>query len=1232
MKKSKTISVPKCTRNWFFTSDSCISIWENGLICNQWFLDQLNSFGSYSNGNVLKKKIMKVLRQIHENTDLSQLTMPELDSAFMFVQVVRNHDPILGYFSCSDIWKYDDREDGGVASPFVILLEEKADLLIASAFNEDATQFGHADASDNSEFKTYVTLTRKCTKQWLSFFGGEENSSYDKSNITELVYSMVYNHHYQFLKRFLQNTRVLAHWRESYNFNVCWDIEDFTIGHPDDVLSLGTTLLQEACEADAFQCVHLLVNFRYESNLVFNPFCTSQRKALDTGEIYTTSNGMSPVHVACWHGNIRTLQVLLDAPSFNGVDNIELINRTNDNWYLTSMQHSSRCMGITPLHAILLGDIKSQQHIRDGVQMLIEFGANVNAVSGPVAFATGKPHTDVPYSLGNGNRQCYMTPLHLATRKSDPILVQMLLENGALPNVVSGYEYKPFWRIPYRYITDPNDRSTYHLKMLHAFKICDPNNTGFVSVEDFRRIYQSHEWEVPSDSENDDDSESQAGRVIRQTGVDSNGKINYVKMMLSNRYPGAFVENESPMDYNYIRLMLHSANFDSSEIHEIISNHDGNSPIDYMKIISDKGKYPDFNHSHYCTPCTMAVRALAGNPTSKKHRKIAEMLIASITNMSTLTLKFPEPSQEYGKNNECMFHESNSKNERNRSNNVEQTYSKLVERVDKDIPDLLKLFKPVEDVKMQGTDDDAKEDEMSKLIGVVSTPAALPSQPLPDEWIAAFGSTSHSIDSTSSALPTLAASVRVILEEIGGKYIDNQLFVTSDQVSDKVLNGVIRLVVNRMKSSASAVISGSISTVRASLIKHMFSKVKYFWEFFESSRDPGKTLEEHDYGRYAGGPVVDVVSLLSCCGVTVTATMSDATTYFRDIFQDLVVELFLGTQPFFACVKLKPGHPLLEEYKETMKLVSESSIWYKILNAEELPLLFFPSICEQFVDFDFDSATPIEQTNFRKNRISMLKHGTFLTNTNEQIADFHRKVLLSCDFDDMVICFVENPYRFGEDNGNELEAIELHPFSNLTYGLSYSGIECAAIVDSFENEVNCLRDNDERIHDIERVKRVEKYMVNYRYNASWNKYLQTEKYTSSETILLMVAYLQKVSQGLLTSGLLPTDGLKQRVLKLAETLQEIETNAKTPVVKDPEGDIPIEQIMLQLADLCQLRSEYSQALVLYQHVWEREDSKSAFSKLANAAQYGIAEVHCHCGRLEEALAAFGRISGGLEGN
>jgi small GTP-binding protein len=134
---------------------------------------------------------------------------------------------------------------------------------------------------------------------------------------------------------------------------------------------------------------------------------------------------------------------------------------------------------------------------------------------------------------------------------------------------------------------------------------------------------------------------------------------------------------------------------------------------------------------------------------------------------------------------------------------------------------------------------------------------------------------------------------------------------------------------------------------------------------------------------------------------------------------------------------------------------------------------------------------------------------------------------------------------------------------------------------------------------------------------------------SSQEILLMTRYLNGVGQDLLTSGLLPNSGLKQRIIKLIEVIEMIAKAAVKPVVKSPEDDIPIEQIMLQLADLCQLRSEYPQALVLYQHVWEREDSKSAFSKFANAAQYGIAEVHCHCGRLEEALAAFGRVSGVL---
>ena len=109
-----------------------------------------------------------------------------------------------------------------------------------------------------------------------------------------------------------------------------------------------------------------------------------------------------------------------------------------------------------------------------------------------------------------------------------------------------------------------------------------------------------------------------------------------------------------------------------------------------------------------------------------------------------------------------------------------------------------------------------------------------------------------------------------------------------------------------------------------------------------------------------------------------------------------------------------------------------------------------------------------------------------------------------------------------------------------------------------------------------------------------------------------------VQQNILTSGLLPTDGLKQRVHQLLEILKEIENVAKTPVVEDPANKIPLETICLQLADVCQMRAEFDMAIALYQHVL-------LFPTHAKAAQCGIAEVHCHCGRLDDALTAFACI-------
>ena len=63
--------------------------------------------------------------------------MPELDTAHMFV-LTRN-ETTLGYFCCADVWKYDERSTGGSASPFVKMLEQKADLLITSAIKDSWT-------------------------------------------------------------------------------------------------------------------------------------------------------------------------------------------------------------------------------------------------------------------------------------------------------------------------------------------------------------------------------------------------------------------------------------------------------------------------------------------------------------------------------------------------------------------------------------------------------------------------------------------------------------------------------------------------------------------------------------------------------------------------------------------------------------------------------------------------------------------------------------------------------------------------------------------------------------------------------------------------------------------------------------------------------------------------------------------------------------------------------------
>lgn len=387
-KKPKTTTATTCKQNWFFTSPECIAKWHR-LTANQWFINALNEKLSYATGNAARNKFLSLLT-FHTPGDskplnsvqLRALHMPELDTAHMFV-LARN-ETTLGYFSCADVWKYDERSTGGSASEYVKLLEKKGDVLIAAALSSSSST-----PSDLVELEAY-------TSDQFSFL----------PPIIKLAYAMVNSDHHFFVKRLLQTPRIVEIWEKLECFNYC-DADGPNL-LDDGAWYIGTTLLESCCSHNAFESAKLLVHFRHQGKLVYNPFDTGRRKnsrllsltqetfTEDTGFCASsTSNGMSAVHVACWCANIRTLRVLLNAPVFDGQQIEESpwqhhpnvaapINRTNDVNY-GWQQNRCSAMGITPLHAILLGATKSNpQNVREGVEMLINFGADVNVVSGPV--------------------------------------------------------------------------------------------------------------------------------------------------------------------------------------------------------------------------------------------------------------------------------------------------------------------------------------------------------------------------------------------------------------------------------------------------------------------------------------------------------------------------------------------------------------------------------------------------------------------------------------------------------------------------------------------------------------------------------------------------------------------------------------------------------------------------------------------------------------------------------
>ena len=125
-KKARTTSNTTCKPNWFFTSLECIPKWHR-LIGNRWFIEALNEKLSYANGESAKEKFLSLLTfhnpgNAHKNplnsVQLRSLQMPELDTAHMFVQVIRNERHVLPRHQYLEPWSILGARSGTNSSSF----------------------------------------------------------------------------------------------------------------------------------------------------------------------------------------------------------------------------------------------------------------------------------------------------------------------------------------------------------------------------------------------------------------------------------------------------------------------------------------------------------------------------------------------------------------------------------------------------------------------------------------------------------------------------------------------------------------------------------------------------------------------------------------------------------------------------------------------------------------------------------------------------------------------------------------------------------------------------------------------------------------------------------------------------------------------------------------------------------------------------------------------------------
>ena len=1249
--------------NWFLTSLECVSTWEQ-LVGNRWFLDQLNRC---SINDITHQTFLSRLN-FQPDMNPAQLTLPELDTAHMFVHVLRGEEgaAVLGYVNTAAVRKYDLRSLGGQVSSYVLRLENKLDTLFATALQADHDQVldESADGLSPEELQLRHYL-RASALFWDACW-----ASPCVSLLSKLAYALVGNNHHVFLSRFLTKSTPEI-WKRCNHFNVYYDVYAYDWERcmdGDGLEHVGTTLLQEACEHDSWKCARLLVHFRLNKNkngagpggpYYFDVFDVGDRHVTNPdhhihGMTYSVSSyGMSPVHVACWYGHVRTLNELLSAPPYGGHSNSSPINRRTNSNYFNQVQKMSSpvAMAITPLHALLLGPAAATAKGRvvcDAVEELIRRGADVNALSGPICTShlppnVGCPPHSAPVLERSDDRPAGISPLSLAVLHGNPLLVRTLLAHGATPNVVSGVED-----------CDCEGGLEQERKVMEFKDISLAKRRRYWSLA----THAAYLWAMASTTE----VFSIGDRILirglsSNVGQPLNGKIAHVRSHINSgtnslRYSCEFADGSvrSVKPSNCVVAPENRAKEDRHAIAQMLADATARMPAPATLFQSGR------NNEHYEKWSRRVDRDCPGLLDSIKQEQDTIMTdtvdlfnvgdrvrLHSFTSKSilgclgrntqnqlngmtaTIRARMHDSSLLY----ECELTDGSVKKIKpmnlkfadGRAAPDEDADSELSEIV----TDAFDVFGVGDRVLIQGLSSSAGK-VLNGKIAVVrsrisnstnslrygcefanddSIRSIKPSNCVPPtqlnlpEWIAACDVSTH----PAAELATLAASV--------------SSNVTDIVFDDAALKGFLRLVCNRFREVALAAVGqdATVATVQASLqkifvVKPSHSTMKILECMCLRKMDP---VQFANFGQdiaqgasrlaTSGGVQIDVAALLQCCcGVTGAiaraAAATDASTYFAGAFQTLVIEEVIPDVRSAGEGFSLPEHLALSpQCRITNKKIFDISIFTTLgLNDSQFRYLFMPTLAEMLDASKFHF--PLDQ-QMAALGLHMPMQAIAPIGPDHPYSHLMKDITSHCwrmrnqnqEVAEMhrAILLSECLPDFVHANGGA------RAFDHLTLGLSFPGHECKAMVDIFEKQVKSLRDD------------------------AAAAFLLASKVGGSASLRFIVARQNKlvVLHGLLSSSrLLPTEGLKRRVQELGELLAAIDIDVAPS--KDPEDQTPTHDVLLLLAHLCQERRQFDLAKALYEHVLgtctEVERKKSAHC--------GMAEIFCAQGSLNDAVEMF----------